>query len=68
MLTKKTENIWLNKESDSETLTSILVAYPAAKMSHFPISPRINDIKIDVPSLLYPTPPSDQFGNLTLFD
>ncbi len=68
MFDKKAESIWLNKESDAAALTEVLLAYPSAKMSHFPISPRINDIKIDVPSLIFPTPPSDQFGNLTLFD
>ena len=32
------------------------------------VSPRIGDNAIDVPSLIIPAPPSDQHGNLTLFD
>ncbi len=68
MLNEKAESIWLSGASDALTLTNVLVAYPSSKMNHFPISPRITDAKIDVPSLILPTPPSDQFGNLTLFD
>jgi putative SOS response-associated peptidase YedK len=68
MLNSKAEGIWLNANSNSESLTNILTAYSSSKMNHFPISPRITDTKIDVPSLIFPTPPSDQFGNLTLFD
>ncbi|MEO7992312.1 MAG: SOS response-associated peptidase [Chryseolinea sp.] len=68
MLDQKAESIWLGGESDAISLTNILTAYPSSKMNHFPISPRITDAKIDVPSLILPTPPSDQFGNLTLFD
>ncbi len=68
MLDAKAESIWLNNNSNSETLTNVLTPYSSDKMKHFPISPRIIDTKIDVPSLIFPTPPSDQFGNLTLFD
>lgn len=68
MLDQKAESIWLSGETDAISLTNILTAYPSSKMNYFPISPRINDAKIDVPSLILPTPPSDQFGNLTLFD
>lgn len=68
ILDQKSESIWLSGQSDAMSLTNILVAYSASKMNHFPISPRITDTKIDVPSLIFPTPPSDQFGNLTLFD
>ena len=68
MLDQRAESIWLSGETDAIGLTNVLTAYPSAKMNHFPISPRITDTKIDVPSLIFPTPPSDQFGNLTLFD
>jgi putative SOS response-associated peptidase YedK len=68
ILNKKTEAIWLNKESTESDLKALLQAYPAEKMNHYPVSPRINDVRTNVPSLLLPTPPSDQFGNLTLFD
>lgn len=68
ILNRKSEATWLNKESREEDLNALLQAYPAEKINHYPVSPRINDIRTNVPSLLLPTPPSDQFGNLTLFD
>jgi len=68
ILNKAAETTWLNKESTEENLLAILTAYPSEKMNHYPVSPRINDIRTNVPSLLLPTPPADQFGNLTLFD
>jgi putative SOS response-associated peptidase YedK len=68
ILDKKTETIWLNKESSEETLLGVLNAYPPEQMTFYPVSPRIKDKNVNVPSLLIPTQPSDQFGNLTLFD
>jgi putative SOS response-associated peptidase YedK len=68
MFDKAAEKIWLNKESGESELTSLLVPYTAKRMNYYPVSPRINDVKIDVPSLIIPTLPADQHGNLTLFD
>lgn len=68
MLDKKAEARWLNPGSTESELFSLLTAYPADKMNHYSISPRINDIAFDVPSLIVPAPPADQHGNLTLFD
>ena len=68
MLTKESEEIWLDKDSTESDLMRILIAYPAEKMSHYPVSPRINNANTNVPSLIIPSPPADQFGNLTLFD
>ncbi|MBL0744966.1 SOS response-associated peptidase [Chryseolinea lacunae] len=68
MLTPASEKIWLNNDSTEEELMAVLVSYPAEKTNYYPVSPRINDINANVPSLIIPTPPSDQFGNLTLFD
>lgn len=68
LLTVAAEKIWLNPESTEEELLAVLVPYPADKTNYYPVSPRINDINTNVPSLILPTPPSDQFGNLTLFD
>lgn len=62
------ELIWLNNASSEEALLGLLKVYPSEKLNLYPVSPRINDIKINVPSLLKPTPPADQYGNLTLFD
>jgi hypothetical protein len=42
--------------------------YPADLLEGYNVSPMINFIEKDSPGLIIPTPPSDQFGNLTLFD
>ena len=68
ILDKKGEKIWLKKESEEPELISLLSSYPAAEMNFYTVSPRIGEANLDVPSLITPTPPADQFGNLTLFD
>lgn len=68
ILDKAAEQIWLNQDTTEQQLTKLLVAYPASKMNLYTVSPGINEIRNDVPSLIIPTPPADQFGNLTLFD
>ena len=68
MLDKNQEALWLSEESTEEELLKTLSPYAKEKMSLYTVSPRINDITVDVPSLIIATPPADQFGNLTLFD
>jgi putative SOS response-associated peptidase YedK len=68
ILTRQSEKLWLDSNSDEEGLLNLLTAYPAAAMNYYPVSPRISDSHTDVPSLIVPTPPADQHGNLTLFD
>jgi putative SOS response-associated peptidase YedK len=68
ILTQATEKIWMDPESSESALMNLLQPYPADKMNYYPVSPRILDISVNVPSLIIPTPPADQFGNLTLFD
>jgi putative SOS response-associated peptidase YedK len=68
ILTKDTEKIWMDMHSRENDLMNVLVAYPAEKMNNYPVSSRINNANTNVPSLITPTPPVDQFGNLTLFD
>ena len=68
ILTAATEKIWMNAESKENELLQLLLPYAAEKMNYYPVSPRILDSRINVPSLIIPTPPADQFGNLTLFD
>ena len=68
ILTKDTEKIWMDMHSRESDLMNVLVAYPAEKMNNYPVSSRINNANTNVPSLITPTPPVDQFGNLTLFD
>lgn len=68
ILTKQTEKIWLDNTSDEASLTGLLTQYPAAAMNFYPVAPGISDSNVDLPSMIIPTPPADQHGNLTLFD
>lgn len=68
ILTKASEEIWLDKQSSETDLIRLLIPYASEKMSYYPVSPQINNANTNVPSLITPTPPADQFGNLTLFD
>lgn len=64
---KPSEKIWLSKESTENDLTALLKTTDD-QMDGFPVSPQLNAISFDRPSLVLPVPPADQFGNLTLFD
>lgn len=68
ILDPSSEKIWMDKNSSEAALMDLLVPYPPDQMSYYPVSPRILDSNVNVPSLIIPTPPADQFGNLTLFD
>lgn len=68
IFTREQEEIWMDKHSTESDLISLLLPYPGEKINHYPVSPRINNANTNVPSLIVPTPPADQFGNLTLFD
>ncbi len=68
VMTPASEKIWLNRESSEIQLLDVLQPYPGTQMSYYPVSPRISDASINLASLIIPTSPADQFGNLTLFD
>src|SRR5688572_2820722 len=68
ILNRQTEKLWLDASSDEATLLGTVASYPAAAMSNYPVAPAISDMKTDLPSMIIPTPPADQHGNLTLFD
>ena len=65
---QESEKIWLDKNSSESDLLKILVPTPDEEMDSYTISSRIYLPSVEGPSLIIPTPPSDQFGNLTLFD
>lgn len=65
---KNEEKIWLDNNSSDEQLIDLIKAYPATLLEGYNVSPLINLVGNDGPSLIVPTPPVDQFGNLTLFD
>lgn len=68
ILNGEKEAIWLNSSSSEADLLGTLTPYPADMMNYYPVSPAIGNIEKDVASLIIPTPPADQHGNLTLFD
>jgi putative SOS response-associated peptidase YedK len=65
---KEQEEIWLSVKPPESELLQALVGYPSSKMSVYTVSPGISNAKNDFPSIILPAPPSDQHGNLTLFD
>jgi putative SOS response-associated peptidase YedK len=68
IMNKAAENIWLNNESSESDLMGVLQPYASDKINYYSVSPQINNANTNVPSLIFPTPPADQHGNLTLFD
>jgi putative SOS response-associated peptidase YedK len=68
ILNESAELIWLSNESSEADLMAVIREYPPDKFNLYTVSPRINDTRVDVPSLITHTPPSDQHGNLTLFN
>lgn len=68
ILKPNSEKIWLSSEVTTEEHLSLLKPYDEKEMAFYSISPMVNAVANDNPQLILPTPPADQFGNLTLFD
>lgn len=68
VLQGESEKRWLDQSSPEKSLTAILESSQTPDTNYYPVSPRISQRELDVPSLIVPTPPADQHGNLTLFD
>lgn len=68
ILDRQGEQTWLNQDATETELNKLLIQYPSPKMNLYTVSPGIYELKNDLPSLIIPAPPADQFGNLTLFD
>jgi len=68
IMNRQSEKVWLDKDSAEDVLLGIIAVSETKDMNYYPVSPRISQKDVDVPSLIVPTPPSDQHGNLTLFD
>jgi putative SOS response-associated peptidase YedK len=68
ILSKEQEVIWLKKESEEAELLTLISSIKNPAMDGFTVSPQLNTIQYDKPSLILPMPAADQFGNLTLFD
>lgn len=68
MLDKSSEREWLDLNVSEERLAAILKISNQHELDLYPVSPAISSLDRDEPSLLLPSAPADQFGNLTLFD
>jgi putative SOS response-associated peptidase YedK len=65
---KEKENQWLSPSSTGPELLAMMKPYDARMMDGYTVSPRISLPNANDASLILPAPPSDQYGNLTLFD
>lgn len=67
ILRREQEKKWLDKYSTEDELAKLLTTYPAELMQSYTVSPLVNSVLNDSPSILRRTSPMDQFGNYTLF-
>lgn len=62
------QKIWMNAEAEERSLLNLLSRNQVPTFEFFTVSPRIASLKANDASLILPSAPADQFGNLTLFD
>lgn len=67
LLDEKGQSIWMTWHAAEKDLIQLLTNPVYEPMAFHPVSPAIEDTRLDLPALMENTPPSDQFGNLTLF-
>ncbi|MFC3880701.1 SOS response-associated peptidase [Algoriphagus namhaensis] len=67
ILNREDEKKWLDNYSSPEELKALLKPYEEDKMISFTVSPSVNSVQNDYPSLLKKASPADQHGNYTLF-
>jgi len=67
MLNKEQCEAWLS-EGDESFFMNILKSPSNIALNNYPVSPGISNSEQDLASMIIPTPPADQHGNLTLFD
>ena len=68
ILTDQQAKNWLNQHNSIESLLSMLATLPTEQMGMYTVSPMIDSQQLDLPSMIQPAPPVDQFGNYTLFN
>lgn len=60
---------WLNLKGMSfDASMNLMEIEDWALLRYYPVSPSIDNVKVDGPDLIKPVPPADQLGNLTLFE
>jgi len=60
------EKSWLGEGVDLHRLSGL--AFPAAQMKLFPVSPQLDRKELNSPALIEPVQAADQFGNYMLFE
>ncbi|MDN3202605.1 SOS response-associated peptidase [Algoriphagus sediminis] len=64
---KEQEKKWLDPYSSPEELKELLIPLSNSKLDSFTVSPSVNSVQNDYPSLINKISPADQHGNYTLF-
>ncbi|NJN42484.1 MAG: SOS response-associated peptidase [Flammeovirgaceae bacterium] len=68
ILPVKDEKTWLDPKAEEKELLNLISHNPDIEFEMYSISSRINSLNENDAGLTKPTPPADQFGNLSLFD
>jgi putative SOS response-associated peptidase YedK len=68
ILNEESQRVWLDAQASEENIMNIVNGKDKNTIDFYPVSPMILNASYDLPSMIIPTPPADQHGNLTLFD
>ena len=68
ILAPDAEKQWLSSKPNLAQQIDLLKPYAKEEIASYTISPLVNNVSNNNPQLIMPTPPTDQRGNLTLFD
>ncbi len=60
--------LWLDAESTEKDLLNLLAKPLSIPLEFYTVSPRINSLELNDSTMILPSAPADQHGNLTLFD
>lgn len=64
---RQMEKKWLDNYTSESELLAMLQPYPSDQMLSYTVSPLVNSVENDLPSIIRKTSPADQHGNYTLF-
>lgn len=67
ILNRQMEKKWLDNYTPESELLAMLQPYPSDQMLSYTVSPLVNSVQNDLPSIIRKTSPADQHGNYTLF-
>lgn len=67
ILNRQMEKKWLDNYTPESELLAMLQPHSSDQMLSYTVSPLVNSVENDVPSIIRKTSPADQHGNYTLF-